>query len=608
MARRFLFKYLQTESERKFIRSTHSPRLSLTVMRFGFPLLLGLYLLLSLGFSVIVPLGEAPDEVSHYAYIDYVRSHWQMPTPEGPVVGESHQPPLYYLIGALATFWIPNKNFQVIANPDLALDNPQTPNLLLHPRREDFPYRGDVLAWHIVRVLSILMGAVTVWATWRLATEFFPMRPALALASAAFVAFLPEFVFISAAVNNDNLVVMLSSLALLQIVRLTRRPVSARAAVILGIILGLATLTKLSGLVLWLFATLAFFYWACKQGDRKKFVAPFALCFGIAGLIVAPWLLYNWFNLGDPLGWSRLLAVTPVRQVPITLTDWASVAQGLFTSFWGRFGGALQIKLPDVVYGGLGLVGLLALAGWLMDAARGHKLDSDERAVAIVFAVFWLIMLAAFARWTLTVLGTDQARQLFPGLPLLAIFLVTGLASFFQTRQKIAQNIWSGALLLASVGVLFYLNSLYSAAPVLAESLRPLGGTSAPLDFGRTIRLLDFAINPLQAAPGQAVIIEFQWQALTNPKEDYWLQLQLVGEEGEIATREGVPAAGRVTTDRWQKGQVFTSRHSIVVPQDAAPANYTLQLGLHPFRRFEWLLVEGQDTIPLGIVSVGALP
>jgi len=182
-----------------------SVRPKINLQRLVFPTLIGLFVLSASAYSMIVPLGEAPDEVSHWAYVQSLLTQPRLPAPEGAVLGEAHQPPLYYLIGSLATFWIPRQDFQVIANPDFVLDDPQTPNLLLHTRREAFPYHDAVLAWHLVRLLSVAMGVVTVWVTWRLASEIFPSDLWIALGAAALIAFLPEFLFISAAVNNDNL-------------------------------------------------------------------------------------------------------------------------------------------------------------------------------------------------------------------------------------------------------------------------------------------------------------------------------------------------------------------------------------------------------------------
>src|SRR5512143_1006047 len=96
-----------------------------TSSRRAFGLLVAGFVLLALGYTVTVPLGESSDEVSHWSYIQYLAAHWSLPKPEGAVLGESHQPPLYYLLGALATFWLEPQGFEPIANPDFILDDPQ---------------------------------------------------------------------------------------------------------------------------------------------------------------------------------------------------------------------------------------------------------------------------------------------------------------------------------------------------------------------------------------------------------------------------------------------------------------------------------------------------
>ena len=120
--------------------------------RTALPALLAAFVLLTLAYSVAIPLGEAADEVPHFAYVQYLVTQQRLPPPEGTVLGESHQPPLYYFLGALATAWIPRENFQVANNPNFVLYDPRTPNLFLHSN-EAFPYRDDVLAWHWVRLL-----------------------------------------------------------------------------------------------------------------------------------------------------------------------------------------------------------------------------------------------------------------------------------------------------------------------------------------------------------------------------------------------------------------------------------------------------------------------
>ena len=61
-------------------------------------------------------------------------------------------------------------------------------------------------------------------------------QPAVALSAMAFNAFLPMFLFISASVNNDTLVVLLSSIALVMMVRIVQRDASRGFMLALGIV------------------------------------------------------------------------------------------------------------------------------------------------------------------------------------------------------------------------------------------------------------------------------------------------------------------------------------------------------------------------------------
>jgi hypothetical protein len=186
-----------------------------------FVIILIIYLILASSYSVIVPLGEAPDEVPHFTYIRYITRHWRLPV--GAEEHEGFQPPLYYMIGAATTFWIDTDDYVIKANGDFSFTEDVPPfNLLLHTTAESFPYRGWALAWHLIRLLSVAMGATTVWATYRIAREVFPDDKYIAVGAAAFNAFLPQFLFISGVINNDNLAACLSSLMLLAMVMILK--------------------------------------------------------------------------------------------------------------------------------------------------------------------------------------------------------------------------------------------------------------------------------------------------------------------------------------------------------------------------------------------------
>ena len=89
---------------------------------------------------------------------------------------------------------------------------PDNKNRVLHDTEEErWPYSASVLSAHLMRVVSTLMGLGTLWAIYRLGRITFPDRPGIALGMMGLVAFTPQFLFLSASVNNDNLVILIVS-------------------------------------------------------------------------------------------------------------------------------------------------------------------------------------------------------------------------------------------------------------------------------------------------------------------------------------------------------------------------------------------------------------
>ncbi len=571
----------------------------MNLQRFALPILLAAFVALALAYSVIVPLGEAPDEVSHWAYVQYLIEHRQLPPAEGAVLGEAHQPPLYYFLGALVTFWIPDQQFQVIANPDWQLGSTDANNLLLHPRQEGFPYQGGALAWHLVRLLSVAFGALTVWATFQLARYVCPGNPTLHLTAAAFVAFLPQFIFLSSAANNDNLVIALSALSLLVYLR---TPLDApwRRFVLLGALLGLGVLTKISSFGLWGAIGIAMLLLQPKWTLRQRVLRIF-VTFATSAAIISPWVIYNWVTFGDPINLTRWLSTVP-RTTPMVWNDWLLYVVRMDQSFWGKFGGASNLEMPPMTYAVLSALLVVALLGvfLLLKDWRANKLPSVTRQSLAFFALYWLLLEVGHIRSVFALIGMDQARQVFAGLPALGTLLSAGILRLFQSQRLPAMIVTCGMGLVALANGF---NLAYQYAPNFAVANTV---ASPALDFGKQIRIVDFRVDPPRTAPGGAINVQVEWQALNDLSEDYWLSLQLVSARETVATVEGVPGAGRTTTDWWQTGQVFSSHHTLVVPNDLSTGTYTLQLGLHPFGKWEWLPVRGQDMLPLAKIEVTA--
>src|SRR5690606_13444891 len=120
-----------------------------------------------------------------------------------------------------------------------------------HHSDEAWPWRGSILALHIARFFSIVLGALTLWAAYRTLLPI--LGEAQAALGTALIAFTPQFIFISAAASNDNAVNALAALVLWRLVTLILDQPPAHAAqrrsfALLGTLLGLALLSKLSAL------------------------------------------------------------------------------------------------------------------------------------------------------------------------------------------------------------------------------------------------------------------------------------------------------------------------------------------------------------------------
>ena len=440
---------------------------------------IGLYVILATAYSVVLPLGEAPDEVSHYSYARYIAREGSLPLTEGPASGEAFQPPLYYAVGAAISAWIPEGQFTVKGNSDYSLAVVDSvPNVLLHTGQEAFPYRDGALAWHLIRLASVAMGAVTVWATHGLARKVFPARRDLAVAAAAFIAFLPEFLFISGSVNNDNLAAMLSSLTLLQMARLwrsargpeaegdtaapaDRASASRRVGVqggpawlYLGLLLGLGFWTKVSLLVFLPLAGMVVLHASVTARDRwvelpRSSLILGSLTFIPAALVCLPLAARNVAVYGDPLGWSLMRRVTEAVAGPLILADYAIWLAQLFQSFWGRFGGAAHVLMHPLVYAGLAVVSAMAVFGlaWFVWGVRRSGVsasgdgkgpsvpagdgDSGARSADGLLALLGLhcVLVAVLLwQWAHTNQGTGQSRLAYPALSAIGLFFVMGLA------------------------------------------------------------------------------------------------------------------------------------------------------------------------------------
>ena len=406
-----------------------------------------LYLALAVGWARATPPWDNPDEPAHWNYVRYVAQTGTLPVlrpgdypqqeverlksarfPPGSNVDairyESHQPPLYYALAAVA--------YKLTAGMSL------------------------VRQVEAIRLLSALFGLLTIGVSWRIARGLLPAEPALALATAAFVAFVPMHVNMTAAIDNDALGDLLLATTVLGLLRFVQRGLGVRGAIVVGLPMGLAVLTKVTTLIVFplaLFAALLHL-WRAGRNDKLHPLLALGLSCLAAVAVWGWWVVRNLltYGPGDPLA-LRIngLVVSQPGTGPLTpATAWRFVTIS-FDSFWAQFGW-MGIPVPQV-YPPLTLLSVLAAFGLVVALLRGLRpgwtASVQGKATEVALVLAWPLLVAAGdVEYNLTFLQA-QGRYLFPAIGGIGLFFMLGLSRLAGPRLS--------ALALAATSLLFFL-------------------------------------------------------------------------------------------------------------------------------------------------------
>lgn len=524
------------------------------------------YVLLGVTYSFANPAFESPDEVRHFAVVRWIADGHGLPVPGQPssyrMEQEAAQPPLYYLLGAALTAWIhagPPERFYEL-NPHAAVGVPGTPinrNLVVHAPGERRSWEGRLLALRVLRWSGVLLGVGTVLSAYALARTLAPGSWAVPLTAAAFVAFHPMYLFISSSATNDALIAPLGGAATYLSVRIMRGRDDTRHLALLGLALGAALLTKLSGLIFMPLALLALVLRA--RTTRQRAWLLLGLPFGLAGIVAGWWYMRNYLLTGDPLGLAPFINVVGQRETGLVQL-WAE-RWSLLYSFWGLFG-AFTVLMPLPVYWALLALSGVALAG----AGLGiGKARSGPRSVAALLALAVVLNLAAVLLWTSRTMGS-QGRLLFPSLAALAALVAWGLAQWVPARaHRWVLGAVSGLFLALAAAVPFAVILPAYAGP---ERLKD----EAQLPDNSYVRVGDYAelrgieVTPKDLRPGDAVEVTLYWRALRPSEESYSLSVKVIAASGEtVAQLDTYPFGGNYATRWWRSGELLRERYRLPV-------------------------------------------
>ncbi|MCC6616218.1 MAG: DUF2142 domain-containing protein [Anaerolineae bacterium] len=380
------------------------------------------YLGLAALFATRTPAWQAPDEPAHYnyiaqlarngccpviepgdwdqAYLDQLRANDFAPEllDNLPAVQyEDHQPPLYYLLMA----------------PIFALTD------------------GSLTA---LRLASAALGLITVICAYVAARQWRPQQPAFALSAAALVAFLPQYLGITASVNNDALAWALTGVTLvvtLYHLRDEHVMTGIRTALWLGLLVGLGLLTKVSTLLLLPVVAFAFLLRWRRLRMSFGYLLGCVVVFGVIAVgLGALWWLRNLgvYGVPDFLGLAAhdRVVVGQLRTEALIADVGVSeyLSRALTTTFHSFFGqlGWMALPLPGLVYIAIGLLLLVAIVGWFV---RRRSTDPVGTDITLVLAVMSILAILQYLYYN-TEFVQFQGRYLFSGLIPFALFVVLG--------------------------------------------------------------------------------------------------------------------------------------------------------------------------------------
>ncbi len=226
-----------------------------------------LYVVFGCLFAFGTPPMTGPDEGAHAVFIRVLATQRQLPdfgppAPYSPTATTTHQaqhPPGYYLLCAPV--------YRLLQS-------------------------SGVDPWLGLRLLSVLIGAATVFVVWRIGRMLFP-SDSLAAALAATVGMVPMFQYMTAMINNIGLAILFVALAGHRLAIILNGHDERREWFILGILFGLAGLTNLMGLALCVIPVLVLLVTIRSRATHETLLRLGAIIGGPA-LLVGWWFARNW--------------------------------------------------------------------------------------------------------------------------------------------------------------------------------------------------------------------------------------------------------------------------------------------------------------------------
>jgi hypothetical protein len=539
---------------------------------------------------------EGPDEVAHFYFNRFVARYGRLPLNKEERLEAGYKadlPPLFHLLVGLT-----GQGADLDAPPYLktSRNNPRLQLVLGHENlkawrmlKTEDPLQGEILLFYWGRWFTLLSALASLALTYALLRLTWPGQPWLALGGVAVLALLPVYIYISGITSYEPLAGLFLTGYFLLLFWFIRQPEQSWLVFGLGLLLGLAALTRHTpwplmplppALIAWLHHRRG--SWLVLGRQLGLFSLGLLLTFGV-------WVFYIGFYFGQvtQLGWFHGLisplfigdgSGTTSQQMASVITGGAIGIHELSRqgdSFW-QWGWHF---FKDV-WGAGWMAGLLLLIWGAALAGLVIRWRREEMLARLWLALLGLHVLLLLSLPFMRFLFSGQAATamgqhiIFPAGVALILLLVEGLAVWLRPARL--------------AGLLFLLAGLYLGYNLTSISdlfderwpvqTVPASAAEQAVATFETISLIGYETE----ADGQSLKTTLHWRADELSVEDYWLELSLIDQQGRPQRRWlGQPLAGRYPTRAWSPSDRVED--IIDLPVAGLPAgSYRLQLRLGP--------------------------
>jgi hypothetical protein len=583
------------------------------------------YIGLAITQSVLLPVFEGPDEQKHYAYARFLVNNRALP----PIVRSREDsgiaysvgqmagnPPLYYALVSLVSTLVPaaddvhfftdhNEHWQFYDVVGVPYDNHTA---FLHGKADRPPYAGAGMAVHVSRVVSIVLGSLTIVGFYGIARTVAPERRSLAVLASA-IGCLPQFLFLTSAITTDVGVIAFATLTLwtgMKMIRIGPRPA---IAVIGGLTSGLTVLCKVNGI--WVIGIICYCLAASLYLRRHSNagstsnddgVIPHrhrtllahmrdgAIILAVFTAVSGWWFWRSAMLSGDPFG-LRIHAIgdaqSPLQIAQPALNTLAIQLSALEESVWFRTGWAGLVPPPApllTIYRTIFAIGFIGFFGDLIARIRKrirgkhfgvfHSDQESDRTylaqiiglsiacvTALIGAIYWILIYI----WPL-------GRLTFPALGAAATLVAMGWGWWFEILRRLPSGnlvYHVGRVVLGSSLAYGSILGVVTTARALNPhpAIRPLEDTDirTHVDFIETgadntkvASIVAYRYPQMDFRSGGAFFAHLCWRGYGYTKENVPYSLQLVGpDDVRPGTRNSYHGLGTFPLLAWEPDEEF---------------------------------------------------